>query len=74
MLREISELIPTMKSLKTPQQQNGVQESEDAATIENASEEAPAVNVSDPSMPIFDAKKPDYDKYTKVAVTRRKSP
>lgn len=49
-----------MKSLKTPQEQNGVQKSEDAATTETASEEAPAVKVSDPSMPIFDVKKPDF--------------
>ena len=54
-------LIPTMKPLDTPKDKNGVQKSEDAATIENASEEAPAVNVSDPSMPIFDAKKPDFN-------------
>ena len=53
-------LIPTMKPLDTPKDKNGVQKSEDATTIENASEEAPAVNVSDPSMPIFDAKKPDF--------------
>ena len=54
-------LFPTMKPLDTPKDKNGVQKSEDAATIENASEEAPAVNVSDPSMPIFDAKKPDFN-------------
>ena len=53
-------LFPTMKPLDTPKDKNGVQKSEDATTIENASEEAPAVNVSDPSMPIFDAKKPDF--------------
>ena len=62
-LREIKPgfLIPTMKPLDTPKDKNGVQKSEDATTIENASEEAPAVNVSDPSMPIFDAKKPDFN-------------
>ena len=51
---------PTMKPLDTPKDKNGVQKSEDAATTETASEEVPAVNVSDPSMPIFDAKKPDF--------------
>ena len=53
-------LFPTMKPLDTPKDKNGVQKSEDAATIENAFEEAPAVNVSDPSMPIFDTQKPDF--------------
>ena len=53
-------VLPTMKSLKTPQEQNGVQNSDDAATIEKASEEAPAVNTNDPSMPIFDTQKPDF--------------
>ena len=53
-------LIPTMKPLDTPKDKDGVQESEDAATIENASEKAPTVNVSDPSMPIFDTQKPDF--------------
>ncbi len=51
---------PTMKPLDTPKDKNGVQKSEDAATTETASEEAPAVNANDPSMPIFDAKKPDF--------------
>ena len=49
-----------MKPLDTPKDKNGVQKSEDAATTETASEEAPAVNANDPSMPIFDAKKPDF--------------
>lgn len=53
-------LFPTMKPLDTPKDKNGAQKSEEAATTETASEEAPAVNVSDPSMPIFDAKKPDF--------------
>ena len=53
-------LFPTMKPLDTPKDKNGVQKSEDAATTETASEEAPAVNANDPSMPIFDAKKPDF--------------
>ena len=59
-IREVI-LFPTMKSLKTPQEQNGVQNSDDAATIENASEEALAVNTNDPSMPIFDTQKPDFE-------------
>ncbi len=58
-IREVI-LFPTMKPLDTPKDKNGVQESEDATTIENASEETPAVNTNDPSMPIFDAKKPDF--------------
>ena len=53
-------LFPTMKPLDTPKDKNGVQKSEEAATVETASEEAPAVNANDPSMPIFDAKKPDF--------------
>ncbi len=53
-------LFPTMKPLDTPKDKNGVQKSEEAATVETASEEAPAVNADDPSMPIFDAKKPDF--------------
>ena len=58
-IREVI-LFPTMKPLDTPKDKNGVQKSEDASAVENASEEAPALNVSDPSMPIFDAKKPDF--------------
>ena len=50
-----------MKPIDTPKDKNGVQKSEEAATVETVSEEAPAVNVSDPSMPIFDAKKPDFE-------------
>ena len=53
-------LFPTMKPLDTPKDKNGVQKSEEAATVETASEEAPAVNANDPSMPIFDAKKSDF--------------
>ena len=56
-----SAFVPTMKPLDTPKDKNGVQKSEDAATTETASEEAPAVNANDPSMPIFDAKKPDFE-------------
>ena len=61
-LREIKPgfLIPTMKPLDTPKDKNGVQKSEEAAAVETASEEAPVVNANDPSMPIFDAKKPDF--------------
>ncbi|MCR4673098.1 MAG: lysine--tRNA ligase [Lachnospiraceae bacterium] len=44
-------LFPTMKSLKTG--------SEQASSEETDSETAPAVNVNDPSMPIFDSAKPD---------------
>ncbi len=54
-------LFPTMKSLKTPQEQNGVQNSEGEATAETTSEAAPAVNPADPKMPIFDSKLPDYE-------------
>ena len=53
-------LFPTMKPLDTPKDKNGVQKSEDAATTGTASEEAPAVNANDPSMPIFDTQKPDF--------------
>ena len=53
-------LFPTMKPLDTPKDKNGVQKTEEAATTETASEAAPAVNANDPSMPIFDAKKPDF--------------
>ena len=54
-------LFPTMKPLDTPKDKNGVQKSEETATVETASEEAPAVNANDPSMPIFDAKKPGFE-------------
>ena len=54
-------LFPTMKPLDTPKDKNGVQKSEDAATVETVSEETPAVNANDPSMPIFDAKKPNFE-------------
>ena len=54
-------IIPTMKTLKTGSEQNGVQKSEEAATEAKAPEEAPAVNPADPKMPIFDAKLPDKD-------------
>ena len=62
-LREIKPgfLIPTMKPLDTPKDKNGVQKTEEAAAAETASEAAPAVNANDPSMPIFDAKKPDFN-------------
>ena len=49
--------IPTMKSLKTGSEANGLSsEAEEAA-----SEEAPAVKANDPKMPLFDAKVPDYE-------------
>ncbi len=54
-------LFPTMKPLDTPKDKNGVQKSEEAATTETASEEAPSVNTNDPSMPIFDTQKPDFE-------------
>lgn len=53
-------LFPTMKTLKTPKYVNGVLVEEEEASEEKASEAAPAVNANDPSMPIFDAKKPDF--------------
>ena len=58
-IREVI-LFPTMKPLDTPKDKNGAQKSEEAATVKTASEDAPAVNANDPSMPIFDAKKPDF--------------
>lgn len=51
--------VPTMKPLKTPQEQGDDQKSEAAATIENTSGKTFAENASDSSMPIFDTKKPD---------------
>lgn len=54
-------LFPTMKTLKTQKFENGVLVEEEEKSEEKASEEAPAVNVSDPSMPIFDTKKPDFE-------------
>ena len=50
-----------MKTLKTQKFENGVLVEEEEESGEKASEEAPAVNVSDPSMPIFDTKKPDFE-------------
>ena len=44
--------IPTMKSLKTGSESAGSAASEGSA---------PAVNVNDPKMPLFDAKVPDYE-------------
>ena len=43
-----------MKSLKSGAEGNGV-------SSEGTEEAAPAVNVNDPKMPLFDAKVPDYD-------------
>jgi len=47
-------IFPTMKSIKTGSEGNGV-------SSEASEEAAPAVNVNDPKMPLFDAKVPDYD-------------
>ena len=47
-------VIPTMKSIKTGSEGNGV-------SSEASEEAAPAVNVNDPKMPLFDSKAPDYD-------------
>ena len=49
--------IPTMKSLKSGSEGNGVS----SETSGEASEAAPAVNANDPKMPLFDAKAPDYE-------------
>lgn len=46
-----------MKSLKSGSDGNGVS-SEDKNT---ESEATPAVNANDPAMPLFDAKKPDFE-------------
>ena len=58
-IREVI-LFPTMKPLDTPKDKNGGQKTEQAAAMETASEETPAVHANDPSMPIFDGKKPDF--------------
>ncbi|MBQ6385603.1 MAG: lysine--tRNA ligase [Lachnospiraceae bacterium] len=47
-------LFPTMKSVKTGSEGNGV-------SSETAEEATQAVNVNDPKMPLFDTKAPDYD-------------
>ena len=47
-------LFPTMKTLKTGSEGNG-------ADAEDTEEAAPAVNVNDPKMPLFDQNVPDYD-------------
>ena len=46
--------IPTMKSIMTGSEGNGV-------SSEASEEAAPAVNVNDPKMPLFDTKAPDYE-------------
>lgn len=53
-------LFPTMKTLKTHMNENGVLIEEEETSEEKAAEAAPAVNSNEPSMPIFDAKKPDF--------------
>jgi lysyl-tRNA synthetase class 2 len=50
--------IPTMKSIKTGSEGNGVSSE---ASEEGASEDAPAVKLTDPKMPLFDTKVPDYE-------------
>ncbi|MBR2188962.1 MAG: lysine--tRNA ligase [Eubacterium sp.] len=50
-------LFPTMKSVKTGSEGNGV--SSEGETEE--AEATPAINPADPKMPIFDAKVPDYE-------------
>ena len=47
-------LFPTLKSIKTGSEGNGV-------SSEGSEEAAPAVNVNDPKMPLFDQKVPDYE-------------
>ena len=47
-------LFPTMKSIKTGSEGNGV-------SSEASEEAAAAVNVNDPKKPLFDTKAPDYD-------------
>ncbi len=49
--------IPTMKSLKTGAEGNGVS----SEASKEDSEETPAVKMNDPKMPLFDAKVPDYE-------------
>ena len=49
--------IPTMKSLKSGSEQNGVS-SEGSEAAEDA---APTINVTDPKIPLFDTKVPDYE-------------
>ena len=50
-------LFPTMKSLKTGSDGNGVSSEEES----EEAEAAPAVNVNDPKIPLFEAKVPDYE-------------
>ena len=50
--------IPTMKSIKTGSEGNNASSE---ASEEAAPEEALAVKVNDPKMPLFDAKVPDYE-------------
>ena len=49
-----------MKTLKTHMNENGVLIEEEETSEEKAAEAAPEVNANDPSMPLFDAKKPDF--------------
>ena len=50
-------LFPTMKSLKSGSEQNGVS----SEASEGEKEDAPAVKLTDPKMPLFDTKVPDYE-------------
>ena len=59
--RRCNEEIPTMKPLDAPKAQAGTQKADSAPAAEASSEEAPQVSVSEPSMLIFDAKKPDFE-------------
>ena len=49
-----------MKPIGTPQGQNGVQNSSGSTGEDTAAEAAPAANVNDPAMPLFDPKKPEF--------------
>ena len=50
-------LFPTMKSLKSGSESDGVNSEDSGADTEAA----PAVNPADPKMPLFDVKMPDYE-------------
>ena len=50
-------VLPTMKSLKTGSDGNGAS----SEASEEAPEEAQAIKVNDPKMPLFNAKVPDYE-------------
>ncbi len=54
-------LFPTMKPLKTNMNENGVLVEDTDKSEETSSEGAPLIDTNDPSIPIFDAKKPDFN-------------